>query len=67
MKLGEVLAARRRARNMTLRDLSDESGVSNPLISQIETGRVKNPGIFTVVKLADALGLSMSKLATCDH
>jgi transcriptional regulator with XRE-family HTH domain len=48
---------------MTLRDLEAASGVSNALISQIETGKVKDPGFSTVVKLAGALGLSLERLA----
>ena len=52
---------------MTLRDLESRSGVSNPLISQIESGKVKDPGFRTVCKLADALNLSLKRLAECEE
>lgn len=47
---------------MTLRELEEKSGVSNALISQIESGKIKDPGFRTVCKLASALGLSLKRL-----
>ena len=58
MTLGELIAARRKEKGWTLRKLEVLSGVSHPLISQIETGHVTNPGFTTSVKLCDALGIS---------
>lgn len=63
MKMGELLALARDLKGMTLRDLERVSGVSNALISQIETGKVKEPGFSTVVRIADALGLSLERVA----
>jgi transcriptional regulator with XRE-family HTH domain len=63
VRLGEILAIARELRNMTLRDLEAECGVSNALISQIETGKVKDPGFSTVVRIAHALGLSVERCA----
>lgn len=57
MTLGELLAARRKEKGWSLRKLEALSGVSNALISQIETGYVKDPGFRTAVKLCDALGI----------
>lgn len=54
-EIGTRLRARRLELRMTLRELEESSGVSNPLISQIETGHVENPGVNTVAKLARAL------------
>jgi len=51
---------------MTLRELEHESTVSNALISQIETGKVKDPGFFTVCRLCDALGISVERAAATD-
>lgn len=62
MKLGELLALSRELKKMTLRDLEAKSGVSNALISQIESGRVKDPGFRTICKLARILGLSLKRL-----
>lgn len=63
MKLGELIALSRELKKMTLRDLETRSGVSNPLISQIEGGKIKDPGFRTVCKLASALGLTLKRLA----
>lgn len=67
MKLGELISLSRELKRMTLRDLESRSGVSNPLISQIESGKVKDPGFRTVCKLADALNLSLKRLAECEE
>lgn len=63
MNLGELIAVARECKGWTLRDLEKASGVSNPLISQIETGKVRDPGFTTVVRLMDALGLSLERAA----
>lgn len=62
-RLGDLLGLARELKGMTLRDLEASSGVSNALISQIETGKVKEPSFSTVVALADALGLSLDRAA----
>lgn len=63
MRIGELIAIGRECKGWTLRDLERESGVSNPLISQIETGKVKDPGFATVVRLCEALGISIERAA----
>ena len=45
-----------------MRDLEKRSGVSNSLISQIESGYVENPGIKTVVALAGPLGIPAKRI-----
>lgn len=64
MKLGELIAVGRECKGWTLRDLEREAGVSNALISQIETGKIKDPGFSTVIKLCRALGISIDRAAT---
>jgi len=59
------LAGARECKGWTLRDLERETGVSNAVISQIETGKVKDPGFSTVIKLARALGLPIDRVASC--
>lgn len=66
MRLGEMLSLARELKGMTIRNLSTKSGVSNPLICQIELGRVKNPGWKTVVKLATALNIPLDRLTKLD-
>lgn len=63
LKLGETFAAAREAKGMSLRDLERATGISNALISQIETGKVKDPGFSTVIRLALGLGLSLDRCA----
>jgi transcriptional regulator with XRE-family HTH domain len=66
MKLGELISLSRELKGWTLRDLETRCGVSNALISQIETGKVKDPGFRTVVKIAASLGLALDRLAAAD-
>lgn len=63
MKIGELIALSRELKGWSLRELEKRCGVSNPLLSQIETGHVKDPGFRTVAKIATALGLSLKRLA----
>lgn len=63
MTLGDLIAIARECKGWTLRDLETVSGVSNALISQIETGKVASPGFATVVSIVDALGISVERAA----
>jgi len=65
MKLGELIAVARECKGLTLRDLEKRTGISNALLSQIETGHVKEPSWRNVVKIAKALGLKLDRLASC--
>ena len=64
MQLGELISIARECKCWTIRDLEKASGISNALISQIETGKVKNPGFSTVVAIIDALGLTLDRAAS---
>lgn len=66
MTLGELLSIARDLKGFTLRELENRSGVSNALISQIETGHVKEPGIFTVLRLCESLGLSLNRISSVE-
>ena len=66
MKLHEAIAQRRQSRGISLRQLEEKAGVSNSLLSQIETWRVKEPGFRTVAKISKALGLSLKQLAATE-
>jgi transcriptional regulator with XRE-family HTH domain len=67
MTIGELFAVARECKGWTIRDLEKFSGVSNALISQIETGKVKNPGFTTVVRLVDALGVTLDRAAVAER
>ena len=64
--IGEWLALARELKGWTLRDLEKRTGISNALISQMETGHIKEPSFRNIVRLARALGLKLDRLAeTC--
>ena len=66
MKLGELIAVARECKGFTLRELEKRTGLSNALLSQIETGHIKNPSWHSVVKIAKALDLKLTRLASCE-
>ena len=62
---GQRLKAWRTAKNLTQIDLSKATGFHPVAISNIERGqRGKNPPLETVVKLAQALGITVEALST---
>jgi transcriptional regulator with XRE-family HTH domain len=63
MKIGELISLARELQGLTLRQFEKQTGISNALLSQIETGKVKEPSWRNVVKIAAALGVSLDRLA----
>ncbi|SEP58197.1 Helix-turn-helix [Microlunatus flavus] len=59
--VGELIADRRRAAELTLRQLADLTGVSNPYLSQIERG-LRRPSAEVLQQLAKALRVSAESL-----
>lgn len=66
MKIGELICVARECKGWTLRELEKRTGIHNSLLSQIETGHVKEPSWRNVVKIAKALGLKLDRLASCE-
>ena len=58
------LKALREERGISVAELADSSGVSQPYIWQIESGRRKNPGGNTLQKLSSGLGVNVEELLT---
>ncbi len=58
MSIGQNLRTLRKVKNLTLRQLSDISGLSTALLSQIERGNA-NPSVNSLRKLADSLGTAV--------
>ena len=56
MRLDQDLATLRAARRLSQSQLASMLGVSQPAIAKIESGKVKNLQLRTVVRLATALG-----------
>jgi transcriptional regulator with XRE-family HTH domain len=66
VRVGELILVARECKGWTLRDLEKHTGISNALLSQIETGYIKNPSWKNVVKIAKALNLKLERLAACE-
>lgn len=61
--LGELIVIGREIKGLTQRQLAAATGISDSHISQIEHGNLRDPGFSIVVRLADALHLSLERLA----
>lgn len=60
--LGQYLRNLRLARRLTLREVEDVSGVSNPYLSQLETDKIAKPSPHVLHKLAPVYGASYETL-----
>ena len=60
MRLEQDLAALREKRKLTQRQVAKLLGTSQPYVAKLESGRVKNIGVGTLVKYAQALGATVS-------
>lgn len=56
------LAERRTLHKWSQRELSNISNVAQPIISDIENGKIKSPTVETAMKLAKALGCTVEDL-----
>ena len=59
--LGALLRAQRRAADLTLRDLSERTNVSNAYLSQLERG-LHEPSLGVLTAIASALGVPLDSL-----
>ena len=64
--LGARVKALREAMNLSLRDLADRSGVSAPMLSQVERGET-SPTLQIAAKIAAGLELRLSQLLRLDE
>lgn len=55
--LGPYLRSLREARGLTLREVEQASGVSNPYLSQLETAKISRPSPHILHKLASVYGV----------
>lgn len=60
MRLEQDLAALREKRGLTQRQVAKLLGTSQPYVAKLESGRVKNLGLGTLVKYARALDATVS-------
>jgi transcriptional regulator with XRE-family HTH domain len=59
MSLGDNIRTIRKAKGVTISDLSSITGVSRSTITDIENDKGRGPTITTLKKIADALGVSV--------
>lgn len=60
MKLEQDLVALREKLGLSQRDVAKRLGTSQPYVAKIESGRIKNLGVKTLVKYARAVGGSVT-------
>src|ERR1700676_3582299 len=60
-QLGKTVQRLRKAYNLSLSELSEESGVAKSIISQIERNET-NPTLATIWRLAKALNVSIERM-----
>ena len=66
MRLHALLRKYRTEKEMTLQELSDLTDISTPLLSMMETGRVKEPAFRNMVKVALVLEIPFGVLVAAD-
>lgn len=64
--IGQRVRALREASSLSLRDLSERSGVSAPMLSQVERGET-SPTLTTAERIAAGLELRLSQLLRLDE
>lgn len=64
--VGRRVRGIREARGLSLRELADRSGVSAPMLSQVERGET-SPTLAVAGRIASGLGLSLSQLLRLDE
>jgi DNA-binding transcriptional regulator YiaG len=56
MRIEQEIVALREKRGLSQRDLAKLLGTSQPYVAKIESGRIKNLGVRTLLRCATALG-----------
>jgi len=62
MSLGSYLRSLRETLSLTLRAVEKETGISNAFLSQLESGKVKQPSPIILYKLAKVYQVSYEEL-----
>jgi transcriptional regulator with XRE-family HTH domain len=62
MRLQMRLRRLRKAKKWTQDDLAREARVSQPLVSQLESGKKANPSVVPLLRIAKALGVTVEEL-----
>ena len=62
MNIGKTIARIRKKRNISRKELAQKTGVPYQTLNNIEAGRVKEPGIVALVRIAQVLEVSLDTL-----
>lgn len=62
MAIGQEIKKTRKKKQLTLNELAKKSGVSQPYLSQLETGKNNNPTSDTLIKIAKGLDIPYIEL-----
>lgn len=62
MNIGEIIKAARVAKGLTLRQVEEATGISNPYLSQLENGKITAPGFNVVHKLGTLFEISFEEM-----
>lgn len=66
-RLGRLIGERRRELGLSQAELAEQAGISRAYLSEVERGRVKNPGWQVVYGLVQLLGLASEVLFDGPH
>lgn len=62
LSIGEYIKEKRNERGLSARELARRSGVSQPYLSQLETGKNNNPTADVLQKIATGLGVDFKEI-----
>ena len=62
IKVGEVIKAKRKEKNISLVDFAREVGISPGYLSQLENGRKANPKLEVILEITQALDIDLDML-----
>lgn len=62
MRIGKLIRAKRKELHLTQVDLAQKAKLSHEFIGKLERCEVRNPGYFTLKRIAKILGLKAEEL-----
>ncbi len=62
VRMGARLRALREERGLTQQVAARAAGITTDMISRLENGRYKSPGLRTLLRIANGLGVSLSSV-----
>lgn len=66
-ELGQRVRALREERELTQNALAKSAGIATDMVSRLENGHYSSPGLRTLLRLADGMGLSIAAMLPEAH